>query len=185
MCELMKQLNREHKNFEIKDLLVKCRYHTKKSEKFTHESILRVAKCLELFHAVYPKVLALMCDARFSEDELVMNCPNSENTVTIHLFTVPIKGIVKRFWNTIKDFLRPIYPMDVVRVVVNVKVLSVKGKCAAGYKEGDSFSIPHTGIICPQALYSIFPSILLSRDIQSCQCPSSVNRLVYQRSYDK
>lgn len=180
MCELLNQLNRERKALEVRELSSRCRYHRKKSEKFSHDTILRKFRCLELFHAIYPKVLGLMYDARFSEDELVINCPNSENTVTVRLYTQPVKGMLRCLWNKAKELLHPLRPMDIIKVVVNVKVLSVKGVCLARYKAGDTFEIPHRDTICPQALYSIFPLLLLPSDKDSCQCPSNVNRVVYQ-----
>ena len=125
MCDLMKKLEQKQNSVTVDQLSLKCRYHKKEDEKFDDDSFLKEFKCLELFHSLYPMVLALMYDANFSEDELVLTCPNSENTVTVRLFLEPVKGI--DFWiNTVKEMLRPLRPMDVVTSTVCAEVISVK-----------------------------------------------------------
>ena len=182
MCELLKQLESEKKSLEVKELSSSCRYHKRSPERFICGDIFKGFKCLELFHAVYPKVLALMYGARFSEEELIMRCPHYKDTVTVRLYSKSIKSIIRRFLNKVKQLLHFLYPMDVVNQVVYVEILSVDGRCFAGYKKGDAFEIHHTGTICPQALYSAFPGVLLSKEDNICQCPSDVNRVVFQKS---
>ena len=181
MCDLMKKLEQKQNSVTVEQLSLKCRYHKKEDEKFDDDSFLKEFKCLELFHSLYPMVLALMYDANFSEDELVLTCPNSENTVTVRMFLEPVKGI--DFWiNSVKEMLRPLRPMDVVNSTVCVEVISVKGQCHVGCAAGDVFRVDLTGTMCPQALYSVFPAFLHTDGCQSCTCPSNVNQIVFESS---
>lgn len=179
MCELLRYLDMKKNGIEVKELTFKCRYHKKKLEWFKHGNIFRGFRCLELLHAIYPRILALMYDAQIPNDEFILNCPSAENTVTIHIYTQPIKGVIRCCMNIVKRLLSPLYPMDVIKIVVFCKVISIDGQCLAGYKEGNTFEIYQENTMCPQALYSVFPSLLISSDNESCQCPSSVNKIVY------
>lgn len=179
MCKLLKQLESEKKSLEVSELFATCRYHKKKLERFEYGNIFKGFKCLELFHAVYPKVLALMYGANFLEEELVMLCPHYKNTVTVRLYGKPVKSVTSRFLNKVKQLLHPLRPMDIVNCVVYVEILSVEGQCFARYEKGNKFEIYHIGTICPQALYSVFPGVLLCKEDNACQCPSNVNRVVF------
>ena len=181
MCDILKQLESAPGGLEVCELSSKCRYHKKSPERFSHNRILKDFKCLELFHTVYPKILALMYDGEFVAKELMCKCPNAENTVTVRLYSKPVRSISLRILNRIKQILYPIRPMDVVNCTVYIEVLSSGNNCFVGYKEKDVFQIHHTGTICPQALYSAFPLVLVPKKNYVCQCPSHVNKVVFKR----
>ena len=94
MCSLMKELYANHNTVSIEQMTLKCRYHKSEGEQFTENNFLNNFKCMELFHSLYPMVLALMYDAQFKEDELVLTCPNTENTVKVRLFLEPVGGLL-------------------------------------------------------------------------------------------
>ena len=181
MCDLTKSLERKNNGVAVGQLSVKCRYHKKEDEKFNNDNFLKDFKCLELFHSLYPMVLALMYDANFTDDELVLSCPNSENTVAVRLFLEPVKG-VHAWINRVKEMLRPLRPMDVVNSTVCAEVISIKGQCHVGCEVGDVLRVDLTGTMCPQALYSLFPAFLHADGCQTCTCPSHVNQVVFENS---
>ena len=181
MCSLMKSLQENQNTVTVGQMSLKCRYHKNENEQFEEGGYLNEFKCMELFHSLYPIVLALMYDAQFSEDELFLTCPDSENTVKVRLYLEPVTGMYA-FVNTIKELLRPLRPMDVVHSVVCVEVIEVKGECFVGSKVGDVFKVDLTGTMCPQALYSVFPALMHSEGCQNCTCPSNVNQIVFESS---
>jgi len=181
MCSLMKELYANHNTVSIEQMTLKCRYHKSEGEQFTENNFLNNFKCMELFHSLYPMVLALMYDAQFKEDELVLTCPNTENTVKVRLFLEPVGGLLALV-NTVKEILRPLRPMDVVHSVVCVEVIDVKGSCYVGCEEGDVYRVDLTGTMCPQALYSVFPALMHSDGCNNCTCPSNVNQIVFESS---
>ena len=180
MCELLKQVERDKKTLKVSELAMRCRYHKNNQQRYGFNEYFKDFKCLELFHAIYPKALALMYDGLFSDKELIINCPNIDNTVTVRLVTEPVRSIVKKTVNRVKEFLWILRPMDVVKIVVFVEVVSVLGVCRAGHRLGDKLEIYHKNTMCPQALYSVFPAVLLSEEGLCCQCPSSVNKVAFQ-----
>lgn len=181
MCDLMKTLEKQNNTVSVGQMTLKCRYHKSENEQFTDNTFLNDFKCMELFHSLYPMVLALMYDAKFKEDELILTCPNTENTVKVRLFLEPVGGLLALV-NTIKEVLRPLRPMDVVNSVVCIEVIDTKGSCYVGCKVGDIFRVDLTGTICPQALYSVFPALMHSEGCNNCTCPSNVNQIVFESS---
>ncbi|KMP10629.1 hypothetical protein UZ36_07040 [Candidatus Nitromaritima sp. SCGC AAA799-C22] len=181
MCNLMKEMNANHNTVTIGQMTLKCRYHKNEQEQFTENTFLKSFKCMELFHSLYPMVLALMYDAKFEDDELELTCPNAENTVKVRLFLEPVGGLLALV-NAVKEVLRPLRPMDVVHSVVCVEVLDVKGSCYVECKVGDIYRVDLTGSMCPQALYSVFPALMHSDGCNNCTCPSNVNQIVFESS---
>lgn len=182
MCELVAQLEREGKALAVTGLTMKCRYHKKVQEKYSLADCGGDFKCLELFHTIYPRLLALMYGAALPDEELTLSCPNVENTVTVRLRTKPPGSIVRRIFNRVKRMLLFLRPMDIVKVDAFAEVMSVTGNCRAGHKKGDCLEIRYSRAICPQSLYSAFPLILLAKDDARCRCPSHINQVTYQAS---
>lgn len=180
MCALLEQLEREGKTLAVAELTAKCRYHRKIREQYSLADCCGDFRCLELFHAVYPRLLALMYDAVLPAEELRMSCPEVENTVTVRLVSAPPRSIARRLINLVKERLLFLRPMDFVKVDVFAEVVSVAGNCRAGYRKGDRLAVRYRGGICPQALYSAFPAVLLAGDNPRCRCPSHVNQVILQ-----
>lgn len=180
MCELLEQLVREGKTLTVTELTTKCRYHRNIQERYALADGCGDFRCLELFHALYPRLLALMYGAVLPVEELTLSCPDVGNTVTVCLVTKPPRSIVRRIINRVKQWLLFIRPMDIVKVDVWAEVLSVTGNCRAGYRKGDRLEVRYRGGLCPQSLYSVFPLILLDGDNTRCRCPSHVNQVTFQ-----
>ena len=179
MCELMKYMQAEKKSLKLVELTRKCRYHKKINQDYVFDENFRGFKCLELFNAVYPKVLALMYDGIFSEEELLVSCPNVENSVKVRIVTRP-PHLFKRIINKAKRMVWFLRPMDVVSCIVSIEVISVSGKCLAGYETGSKEEVYHYNTICPQALYTAFPAVLLSEDTACCKGTSHVNQVTFE-----
>ncbi|MCP4725424.1 MAG: TIGR04076 family protein [bacterium] len=77
---------------------------------------------------------------------------------------------------------------------VKLKVISQKGSCGSGHKEGDETLITEMGVdgkICIHALYSVMPKVfaflyeaefpwLDNPDISTHACPDAYNPVVFQ-----
>ncbi len=184
MCDVLNFMEENKRSLQITKLPAKCRYHRSQDKKYRHNDYLKNFNCLELFHSVYPRALALMYGGVLQSDDLLLRCPNIDNGVTARILAKPVNGLMG-LGNRIKSFLRFLRPMDIVDSIVSVEIKSVMGNCRAGYTVGDELTIDHLGTMCPQALYSALPTLLLSNDNESCQCPSNVNMVTFQSDKHK
>lgn len=172
MCELIKRLNNGSVlGLKVNDFLKGCSYHRKKYQNYSSQSLLFDFKCLELFHAIYPKYLAIVYNGKFKSEELTVRCPGYYNNVRLNV-TIKRRDFLNTLINFIKRLLRPVLPSDIIDKILEFRVCHIDGNCPAGLHTGDNFTFPFKNTVCPAIIYSMLPMFgSYEKDI-SFSCPS-------------
>ena len=178
-----------YKDFNVKIKVIgfkkKCKYHKKKGEEFHREQLTPSGLCLHAFHAAYPYCLGLLYDIKNeNKDSIIIKCPNPMNTVTLKVYRIPNKNIIRKIVNILKTTISKLtgFSADPMDKYVYIEILE-NNKCPKNYSVGQTFEFNLEDGFCPASFDAIYSSILSQKtNLIRATCPSMAEKIIYEIS---
>ncbi|MBL7071559.1 MAG: hypothetical protein ISS26_05265 [Candidatus Omnitrophica bacterium] len=153
----------KNRSVSVEDIEARCRYHKKKSS--YADSLLPGDFCMDIFHLIYPQVLALLYSSDKKMNNFTYSCPISGERVTIKAEKVPrfntILGGFRKI--LIKIFKAVFFPYDFIddNIVFTVEKSRDVKDCALDEKKKYYFNMFDERYPCPSSLHALYPYMLL------------------------
>lgn len=151
-------------NFKIvtKNMGKICKYHKRRGQEFYPNDLVR-GFCSQAFFTAYPYCLALLYNAIFKKDIIVLSCPNPEGIIfqvkRIPSRNLPLKMIKKAFTHIGAKLF---YPIDWEDWNIKISVIQESSHCSAKLKNGYTywFNINRLTELCPASFYTLYPFLV-------------------------
>lgn len=179
---LCKPLSNCSSSLKITNASLFCRYHRENNEypitRLTNEGL-----CPEAFHSLYPLAFSMLyADVKGGTAEC--SCPGVDGNIIFELVQTPV-GLMHRLINGLKEALGSIYPLEIIRYKVFIKVKQPNPACPYNYKQGRffMFNLGKEKAICPAAFYNIYPLVIpwaAAPNSKAYPCPDHRRNILFR-----
>ncbi len=169
----------------VTDFKKACKYHNRKGEVFSGNSLSCDGLCPHLFHRAYPYALALLYNSQFTDSssrQLVIDCPSTINNVKLQVYRLKQGALGKRAINLLKKILVMFnIHCNPLEYRVFLKITSLADGCPCLHKPGQEFEFNSGNLagLCPAAFDAIFAQLLKREDSAVVVCPDHIGNIKF------
>ncbi|MCP4369911.1 MAG: TIGR04076 family protein [Deltaproteobacteria bacterium] len=149
---------------QVSEIIFPCRYH-KSKKAFKSDSFLPDGFCPHLYRSIYPEILAVMYNAKESED-LRIRHPGSGLNISLSIEKVnKIKSsLIMSMLNLLKwGFQALFFPVDLLLYEIQITILGNESRgCSVGENKKYLVNMKDENFLCPASFHSLYPYLMLA-----------------------